>query len=350
VTAVYPPSEGQATGATPPLAAAVEHALRAPSVHNTQPWRWRIDDDGVVELYADRGRHLSATDPEGRDLLISCGAALDHLVVALAHEGLQATIRRFPDPENSAHLATVTVGPSRDGDDAVRADLFRAIHRRHTDRRRFSHRPVPPRLIQDLVVAAARADVVLVPVQHARERFEAVLVDAADRQRWTPGYPGELQIWTRRYGGARDGIPSSAIAQPLTGLPGPSGLRRFPNAELAQPLPPAGHGLPDDAGVFLVLATTDDRAEDRLRAGEALSTVLLTATRAGLATTPLSQATEVAASRDLLRQVVGIPEQPQLVLRIGWPATHAAQLPDTPRRDLASVLVHGPVPAEPRRS
>ena len=71
---------------TPQLAEAVEHALRAPSVHNTQPWRWRIDDaDGVVELYADRNRHLSATDPDGRDLLISCGAALDHLVVALAH-------------------------------------------------------------------------------------------------------------------------------------------------------------------------------------------------------------------------------------------------------------------------
>ena len=85
---------------TQQLADAVVHALRAPSVHNTQPWRWRIDNaDGVVELYADRGRHLSATDPEGRDLLISCGAALDHLVVALTHAGLQATIRRFPDPE-----------------------------------------------------------------------------------------------------------------------------------------------------------------------------------------------------------------------------------------------------------
>jgi hypothetical protein len=335
---------------TPQLAEAVEHALRAPSVHNTQPWRWRIDNaDGVVELYADRGRHLSATDPEGRDLLISCGAALDHLVVALAHAGLQATIRRFPDPENFTHLATVTVSRTCDAEGDARADLFRAIHRRHTDRRRFSHRPVPPGLIQDLVAAATRADVLLVPVEHARERFAAVLVEAADRQRWTPGYPGELQIWTRRYGGARDGIPSTAIAQPLTGLPGPSGLRRFPNAQLAQPMPPTGHGLPDDAGVFLVLATVDDRAEDRLRAGEALSTVLLTATRAGLATTPLSQATEVAASRDLLREAVGIPEQPQLVLRVGWPATHAAELLDTPRRDLASVLIHGRAPTEPRR-
>ena len=328
---------------TPQLAEAVEHALRAPSVHNTQPWRWRIDDvDGVVELYADRYRQLSATDPEGRDLLISCGAALDHLVVALAHAGWRATTARFPDAEDSTHLATVRVSGTRDAQAAARAELFPAIHRRHTDRRRFSHRPVPAELLRDLVDAAARVDVVLQPVQHARERFAAVLVDADARQRWTPGYPTELQIWTRRYGGARDGIPSTALAKPLNGLPAPSGLRRFPHGGLAQPMPPAGHGLPDDASAFFVLATAEDRPEDRLRAGEALSTVLLTATRAGLATTPLSQATEVAASRTRLRQVVGMPEQPQLVLRVGWPASRAAELPDTPRRDLAAVLVHAP--------
>ena len=333
----------------PQLDEAVEYALRAPSVHNAQPWRWRIDTaDGVVELYADRGRRLSATDPDGRDLLISCGAALDHLVVALAHAGLQATTLRFPDPENSAHLATVQVSGTRDAEAAC-AELFPAIHRRHTDRRRFSHRPVPSGLIREIIDSAARADVVLQPVQHAQERFAAVLVDAAARQRWAPGYPAELQIWTRRHVGARDGIPSTAVAQAPTGLPGPSGLRRFPHADLAQPMPPLGHGLPDDAAAFFVLATAEDRPEDRLRAGEALSRVLLTATRAGLATTPLSQATEVAASRELLCKVLGIPEQPQLVLRVGWPATRAAELADTPRRDLASVLIHGQAPMGSRR-
>ena len=335
---------------TPQLDEAVAHALRAPSVHNTQPWRWRIDNaEGVVELYADRGRQLAATDPDGRDLLISCGAALGHLAVALAHQGRQATTLRFPDPDNTAHLATVRVEATPGADTAALAALFPAIHRRHTDRRRFSHRPVPPGLIRDMIDAAARADVVLQPVRNAHERFASVLVDAADRQRWTPGYPAELQIWTRRHGGARDGIPSTAIAPPPAGLAGPSGLRRFPHAELAQPMPPLGHGLPDDAAAFLVLATADDQPEDRLRAGEALSSVVLTATRAGLATTPLSQATEVTTSRELLREVVGIPEQPQLVLRVGWAATRAAELPDTPRRDLASVLIHGQTPIGSRR-
>jgi nitroreductase len=328
------------------LAEAVRHALRAPSVHNTQPWRWRIDDGddddtgGRVELYADLNRHLSATDPQRRDLVISCGAALHHLLVALAHVGLRATVVRMPDPEDLTHLATVVIDGPLEGAVGPDADLVPAIHRRHTDRRRFSHRPVPSALIRGLVDAAARTDVLLVPVERPHERFTAVLADAAARQRWIPGYPAELQIWTRRHGGAHDGIPPTAIANAPVGLAKPSGLRRFPHAQLSQPLPLAGHGLPDDAAAFLVLATDDDAPVDRLRAGEALSAVLLAATRAGLATTPLSQATEVAATRDLLRRVVGIPEHPQLVLRVGWPATHAAELADTPRRDLAAVLVH----------
>ena len=93
---------------TPQLEHAVEHALRAPSVHNTQPWRWRIDPaDGVVELHADRGRQLTATDPDGRDLLISCGAALGHLAVAL-RAGISGagrapgSFRGGPGPSRSA--------------------------------------------------------------------------------------------------------------------------------------------------------------------------------------------------------------------------------------------------------
>ena len=93
---------------TAELIIAVERALRAPSVHNTQPWRWRVDDD-AVQLHADWTRHLVATDPDRRDLVLSCGAALHHLLVALAARGLEADVDRLPDPDDTGHLATVTL-------------------------------------------------------------------------------------------------------------------------------------------------------------------------------------------------------------------------------------------------
>ena len=92
------------------LAIAVEHALRGPSVHNTQPWRWRIGAD-AVHLHADWTRHLVATDPDRRDLVLSCAAALHHLLVALAARGLEASVDRLPDPDDVGHLATVTLHP-----------------------------------------------------------------------------------------------------------------------------------------------------------------------------------------------------------------------------------------------
>ena len=216
------------------LIMAVERALRAPSVHNTQPWRWRIDDD-AVQLHADWTRHLVATDPDRRDLVLSCGAALHHLLVALAARGREAQVDRLPDPDDTGHLATVTLRPGA----GLPADaaLQRAIDRRRTDRRRMSHRPVPPEHLRLLEEHARRAGALLIPVSGPamRQRLGAALADAAARQDWIPGYPAELELWTRRYAGARDGVPASSIAPPLVGAVGAAPLRRFPRGRLDQP-------------------------------------------------------------------------------------------------------------------
>jgi nitroreductase len=318
---------------------AVEHALRAPSVHNTQPWRWRICPE-AVELHTDWNRHLPATDPDRRDLVLSCGAALHHLQVASSAQGLAVEVDRLPDPENFGHLATVAIrqGPADPADPA----LFPAIHRRRTDRRRMSHRPVPAVHLRTLVEHARRAGALLVPVTGAamRQRLTAALTEAAHRQEFTPGYIAELQLWTRRYAGARDGVSAATVAQPPAGLMGEPPLRRFPRGQLSQPRQLPGHGRADDAAELLVIATADDDPLDWLRAGEATSAVLLAATHMGLATTPLSQAVEVEMSRrELQQEVLHVPEHPQLIIRVGWPASGAAELPVTPRRDLSSVLL-----------
>ena len=325
--------------ARPELVTAVEHALRAPSVHNTQPWQWRVGFDSV-ELHADWNRHLIATDPDRRDLVVSCGAALHHLLVALAAQGLEAEVDRLPDPDDAGHLATVTVRPGagRAADPA----LFPAIARRRTDRRRMSHLPVPAEALSVLAEHAHRAGAVLVPTsdEPTRDRLAAALLEAAHRQEPSAGYTAELEVWTRRYAGARDGVPAESIAPAPVGAVGASPLRRFPRGRLSQPGQLPGHGPADDAAELLVVATSGDDVVDRLRAGEAVSAALLAATRLGLASTPLSQGVEVDAVRQAIRwDVLHVPEQPQLVLRVGRPASGAAELPPTPRRDLHAVLL-----------
>ncbi|NMH97760.1 Acg family FMN-binding oxidoreductase [Pseudonocardia acidicola] len=321
------------------LSTAVEHALRAPSVHNTQPWRWRITPD-TIELHADWDRHLAATDPDRRDLVLSCGAALHHLQVALAALGLAVRVHRLPDPEDSGHLATVEVRPGP-GDEAEAA-LFDSIERRRTERRRMSHRPVPADHLAALVEQAPRFGAVLLPVTDAdlRNRLTAALVEAAHEQEDTPGYQAELHLWTHRYADAHDGVPAANVSPAPVGFVGTSPLRRFPRATLTQPAQQPGRGPADDAAELLVVATPGDGQLDRLRAGEATSAVLLAATRLGLACTPLSQALEVDSSRrDVRVHVLRIPEHPQLIIRVGWPADGSAELPATPRRNLRSMLL-----------
>jgi hypothetical protein len=320
------------------LGAAVTHALRAPSLHNSQPWRWRISPRSV-ELYADWTRQLPWTDPHRRDLVLSCGAALHHLQVALAAGDASVRIDRLPDPENFGHLATVTLQPGPGDPDL--AALYPAIERRRTERRRMSSRPVPDTLIRECIEQARQrgADLIAVVDPAMRERLRAALTRAAHDQEFSPGYPAELALWTGRYAGGRDGVPATNVAELPAELVGSSPLRRFPRAELRQPHRSPGSGLSDDAAELLVLLTHGDDTLAWLRAGEATSAILLTATRAGLATTPLSQAVELGASRHELRyEVLRAPEHPQLILRVGWPATASEQLPVTPRRELHSVL------------
>ena len=323
------------------LITAVEHALRAPSVHNTQPWRWRITEN-TIELHADWNRHLVATDPDRRDLVLSCGAALHHLLVGLAAQDLPVRVERMPDPENTGHLATVTVDATATAaGHVVDGRLLRFIGRRRTDRRRMSHRPVPDQLMSTLTRQAERAGAHLLPVtgEAMRERLNGALLAGAHRQEFSAGYATELELWTRRYAAARDGIPTTSITHVATSSAGSTARRRFPHGQLRQPQQRTGQDT-GDAALLVVVATTDDAMIDRLRAGEATSAVLLEATRRGLATTPLSQGVEIDATRRAIQQdVLRVPEHPQLLIRVGWPASNAAEIPQTPRRDLRSVLL-----------
>src|SRR5947209_6707457 len=125
---------------TDALTEAAELARYAPSIHNSQPWLWRVRD-GVLDLHLATDRVLSVTDPDARLATLSCGAALHHARTALAAEGLAVEVTRLPDPDDRTHLARLTVTGHRPVEpEAVR--LVQTVRVRHTDRRPVTADPV----------------------------------------------------------------------------------------------------------------------------------------------------------------------------------------------------------------
>jgi nitroreductase len=308
---------------------ALSLATRAPSVHNTQPWRWRVGSDSL-HLYADRRLHLPSTDPDGRDLILSCGISLHHCVVALAALGWQSKVHRLPNPDESEHLAVVEI--YRHPPSEVDITLAAAIPRRRTDRRRYSSWSVPANYIALMGARAARAGVMLRQIE-SLPRLQHIVAQAAWRHATDHDYLTELTTWSGRYASLA-GV--SARNAPESDPTAPVPPRLFAGPALAQP--PDTDSVDDNAAV-LALGTKEDNALARLRAGEATSLVLLSATALGLASCPVTEPLEIVETRDAVQiEVFGISGFPQMLLRIGWAPVNADPLPSTPRRPLADVV------------
>lgn len=309
--------------------AALSLATRAPSVHNSQPWRWQVGPHSI-HLFADPPRHLEHTDPDRRDLVVSCGIALNHCVVALAALGWQSKVHRLPNPAAPDHLASIEFHLGRPG--GMDITLAAAIPQRRTDRRHYSCWPVPPGHVAMMGARAARMGVTMRRVE-TDDEFRAILAQAVRQHGQDADYLGELTSWSGRYS-ATAGVPARNTPVPDPNSPTPA--RFFAGPALAEP---TGSDAQDDHGVLLALGTAADDVVARLRAGEATSQILLTATSMGLASCIITEPLEIQATRDLLQTAVfGISQIPQVLLRIGWAPVNADPLPATPRRPLSEVV------------
>lgn len=304
-------------------------ATRAPSVHNSQPWRWRVGDESL-QLYADPDLHLRGADPDQRELLISCGAALHHAVVALAAMGWGTRVHRFPNPTDANHVSSIEVYPHA----ATQLDfaLAAAIPRRRTDRRVYSSWPVPR---ADIQVMSARATQTGVDFRRVEllSTLNTIVAQAVSRHATDNDYLTELRAWSGRHE-SLEGVPARNVPPPEpAAVPAP---RRFAGPALAKPTdaPPC-----KDAAVVVGLSTEADDALAQMRAGEATSVVVLTATALGMASCPVTEPLEIAETREQVRSEVFDAEGvPQMLLRIGWAPINADPLPPTPRRRLSDVV------------
>jgi hypothetical protein len=327
------------TSLVPRLQVALRHAAAratlAPSIHNTQPWRFVVRQRGV-DLFADPSRRLLVLDPTGRQLALSCGAALLGARVSLAAAKIDVSTIVLPDPADVDLLATMTIiGASADLDSgAVRLDA--AADSRRSNRRQFVSDDVPDSVIETLRNAAAVEGAWLQPVTTLDDRIAVATLTqhADDLQNASAAYRSELLAWTSGDPDRRDGIPSSAIPHNSGGAHDDIPIRQFDTR---------GEGaLPQETRsrlnqTMLVLGTEGDGRRDWLLAGQALGRVLLELTAAGFVASIFSQVAEVPGTREQLRRDLRLSGHPHLLLRVG----RADPTPPTPRRALEDVIGTG---------
>jgi nitroreductase len=297
---------------------AAHMALRAPSVWNTQPWRWRVLEDSI-ELWADRERHLVTADPDGLLLTVSCGTALHHLRTALAASGDEVIVERLPDPAVPDLLARVTLRwPRVPIEDDVDYARFAAIARRRTDRRPVADIPVAGSVLTRLRAAAEAEGARLTFLDpDGIVRLAVIAARAADAEAHDPGFLAELDRWTHRPRFASDGVAPVNVPQ---GADRVVPLRDFaPGDEHVDAHP----GTLDRYATYGVLWGERDEPLSWLRAGEALSAVLLDGAVEGLAMSPISTVVECDGSRVALRDLLPAVGAPCLVLRLGYPVRFA---------------------------
>ena len=247
------------------LETALDLAARAPSPRNRQPWRWQVDSRGL-HLYADWGRGGGDSAADRRDVLLSCGAVLDHCVVALAAAGWPLRVHRYPEPADLGHIALFEI--IEEPPLATHRELADAIGRRRSDRREFRDSRLPAGSLELLAVHAARRGI----------EFAVV-----PRLRWARD---ENDAVTLSFGGA--------------GAPDPTA----------------------DGAVLIVLGTGRDDDAAQVRAGETLSHLLLVATATGLASCALTEPLRDPRNRLALScEVFDGEAYPQALIRVGEPGS-----------------------------
>lgn len=315
------------------IRAVVEAAVRAPSVHNTQPWQLHSDGQQLT-LSADRSRQLGSTDPSGRELLLSCGAALFNVRVALRHLSRQPRVVLLPDPLEPDLLARIRFG-SQVAPTVQEGQWHAAVNLRHTHRGPFLPVPVEQEVL-DAAQNAARAEggeLFLVESGQASRTLETLVAAGERAQQAHPYVRQEMTDWTPEPGSARrDGVPAWSYpgnARPAAGEP--LGARGFDMARGYGQLPQPNAS---DCSPLFVLLTAGDRPVDRIQAGQALQAALLTTASRWVFARLYSQATELDGLRAALRHELPERGYPHMMLRFG----RADATRPTPRRPVDEVL------------
>lgn len=311
------------------LVATVGAAIRAPSLHNSQPWRFAVGD-GRLDVRLDPARQLDVADPDRSAARIACGAALHNLTLAFpVLLGREADVTLLPDRSDPDLIARIRPGRARPATPRERAG-YAAIGRRRSNRYPFQDDTPVPHGHHWTLSEAARAEhgwLTVITDQDRRRQVAAMVADADAVLSANPAYRAELASWVRPDAETTDGVPPAAAG--IRSEQGDLLRGRDYGGRTRRP----GRGFETEP-LLAVIGGPGDRAVDQVTVGRALQGVLLAATEAGLAVSLFSQPFEVAAVRARMRRFTDRLGTPYLVLRIGYPSRPS---PPTPRRGVPEV-------------
>lgn len=307
-------------------------AVLAPSSHNTQPWLFRVSEDGpTIELLADTRRALPINDPDNRELHISCGCALFNLRVAAADAGLKLTCSLLPELDRPELVARVHIGSGMAG--AELAGLGEAALHRRTWRNRFKSEPLPDVLQRQLCDAAEAEGGRLQLLPEPELRSQVIeLVKQGDSLQWQDeDWREELAHWMHP-GRSGDGLMVPRLVAPLVrGV-----VRRF---DMGRSVGSQDSLLAEESPLLALLTSLGDTPPDWLKTGQALQRLLLVAQQQGVQASYLNQPIQLAQLRPVLEQALAAQGHAQILLRLGYPDD---RLPASPRRPIEDVIVDQP--------
>lgn len=316
----------------------LRYAILAPSTFNTQPWKFAVRDGGV-DVYADLMRRLPVVDPEGRELLLSIGAAIFNFRVAAARFGLHAAAHVYPEGFPDGCVTHLRLTPQRETEPGLQS-LFPYMPLRHTNREPFllSRIPAAVRSVLHALPPEGRAGLI-VSMDGQLNTHVAELVAEADRALLShQEYRTSIAEWTRPdWSQMADGIPASNLGVKVaTGL-APWAAKVL---DLSRIKAAIDRNLCIEAP-GLVVITGEESPGAWIEAGQMLERLLLTLVREGLQFSYFNMPVQVPDLRLRLRALLAVDVWPQLVLRIGYCLTEPRA---TPRRPLEDVLLrHTPV-------
>jgi len=304
----------------------LRYAILAPSSHNTQPWKFSLENK-TVKIFPDRDRWLKVADGNKRELQISIGCTLENLIIAAEHFGFRCEVAYLPESEKKDPAISVTFNRPNLRPSPISEGLFEAIRKRGTNHNVYDGKSIGEKDLEKLRSISKENGIQLhlTEDQGIKRRVDSLMVKGDAIQFSDPEWREELGYWMGQGVFGTSWLTSKMSQLAVTYLNmGKSTAKK--DSELLMSAPILG-----------VISSGSDEREARIKAGRTFERLALTAANLNVSLHPMSQILEIPDLKSEVAKLIPVADvYPQQTFRLGYAEPEREH---TPRRPLEEVLV-----------